>query len=126
MFKRFVYIEGFTNLVDSGNHFAIDVSGNVINSKGLSVPSKTNAEGDLVVTVISWDGYREYRVIDLVALVFKDLRIPKEQYCKVVAFVIDGNKQNTHASNVGYRFTDPIEVPDFPGFYYILNKIRLI
>ena len=43
-----------------------------------------------------------------------------KHFSKIVSFVIDGNKNNVHAENIGYRFTGgKIEVEDHPGFYYI-------
>lgn len=119
MFKRYVYAEGLTSLTDSGNDFYVNINGKVLDRWGEEVPIKINDENDCVVNVVSWDGDREYRILDLMAIQFKDLHIPKINYNDIVAFPVDGNHQNLHARNVGYRFKDKIEVRNFPGFYYV-------
>lgn len=119
MFKRYTYTEGLTSLVDSGGNFYINIYGKVLDKWGQDVPVKVNDENDLVVDVFSWDGQREYRILDLMAAQYKGLHIPKRNYNDVVAFPVDGDKNNVHANNVGYRFKEKIEVSNFPGFYYI-------
>lgn len=119
MFKRYAYAEGLTSLIDSGGDFYININGKVLDKWGEEVPMKTNDNGDCAVNVVSWDGHREYRILDLMAIQFKDLHIPKINYNDIVAFPVDGDKNNLHAKNVGYRFKDKIEVADFPGFYYV-------
>lgn len=119
MFKRYTYTEGLTSLVDSGGNFYINIYGKVLDKWGRDVPVKVNDENDLVVEVLSWDGQREYRVLDLMVAQYKDLHIPKRNYNDMVAFPVDGDKNNVHANNVGYRFKEKIEVRNFPGFYHI-------
>lgn len=119
MFKRYTYTEGLTNLVDSGGNFYINICGEVLDKWGHLIPVKINHEDDLVVNVISWNGQAEYRILDLMVVQYKDLHIPKRNYNDVVAFPVDGDKNNVHANNIGYRFKEKIEVSNFPGFYYI-------
>ncbi len=120
MFKRFFYIEGLTSLLYSDNKYLINILGKIKNKLGDDVPTSIDKDGHKVVHVQSWDGEREYRVIDLVALQFKSLQIPLKHYDKIIAFVIDGNKDNTHAENIGYRFLDnKLEFEECPGFYYV-------
>lgn len=118
--RSYEYFEGVTNLQGSGGSALINVQGQIFDSKGKELPYGENQEGDKTVVCPGWDGIREYRVIDLVALQFKRLVIGMENYGSVIAFVIDGDKQNTHASNVGYRFKGgKLEVKNHPGFYYV-------
>lgn len=125
MFKRFVFVEGFTSLVNSGGNFSIDIFGTVKNHLGEEVAVTEDVEGHSIVNVVSWDGIRSYRIIDLVAIHFKDLQIPVTNYNDVVAFVIDGNKKNYRAENIGYRFKRKIELDGLPGFYYIPGFTRM-
>ena len=120
MFKRYEYIEGLTNLLGSNGKFLINNDGQIKDIKGNDIEIRRDDEGNKVVTCTSWDGTREYRVIDLVALQFKGLCIPQEDFDKVIAFTIDGNPENTHASNIGYRFQGgKLEFKSMPGFYYV-------
>lgn len=120
MFKRYTYVEGLTNLIDNNEGVLINILGQVKDKYGNDLMTMRDAQDHKTVNVQSWDGKRNYRVIDLVALQFKSLMIPKDKYGKVIAFVIDGNKENTHAENIGYRFEGgKLEVGDQPGFYYI-------
>lgn len=120
MFKRYVYMEGLTTLLGSSGKFLINNDGQIRDAKGNELQYRRDDDGNKVVTCLSWDGERDYRVIDLVALQFKNLQIPKSRYGEVSAFVIDGDLENTHASNVGYRFTaGPIPYEGKQGFFYV-------
>lgn len=120
MFKRYTYVEGLTSLNNNEEGVLINIHGQIKDKFGNDLPMTYDAQGHKVVNVQSWDGKRDYRVIDLVALQFKSLMIPKNKFDRVIAFVIDSNKENTHAENIGYRFEDgKLEVEDQPGFYYV-------
>lgn len=119
MFKRYTYHEGLTSLIESNGQYFITIKGVVKNHWGETVPARLDQEGYEVVHVLSWDGLRDYRIIDLMTVQFKDIHIPKENYNDIVSFPMDGNKQNVHAKNVGYRFKNKIEAKEQPGFYHI-------
>lgn len=119
MFRRYEYLEGLTSLNDSNGKYLINTDGQIKNIKGNDLQYELDEEGHKVVYCLAWDGKRKYRVIDLVALQFKFLKLPLNKKGLVKAFVIDGDKQHTHASNVGYRFSEKIEVEGFSGFYYV-------
>lgn len=119
MFKRYMFVDGYIPVLNGTGMWSIDVNGSVTN-EGVVVLPFPGPDGHLCVNLQSWDGLRDYKVIDLVAIHFKSLRIDPTLFNRVQAFVIDKDKTNTHASNVGYRFTDsPLEVPHAPGFYYV-------
>lgn len=124
MFKRYAYCEGLTSLVESNSLYFITVKGVVKNHWGDNVPLKKDKDGYDTVEVLCWDGFRHYRIIDLMTLQFKDIHIPKENYNDIVSFPIDGNKQNVNARNIGYRFKNRIEVKENPGFYHIPGFTR--
>lgn len=120
MFKRYIYIEGLTNLLGSNKKFYINNDGQVKDIKGNDIPYWRDNDGNKVVHCLGWDGERDYRVIDLVAIQFKSLKIPVEDYNNVIAFTIDGDPDNTHAKNIGYRFKNgKLTFKPRPGFYYI-------
>lgn len=119
MFKRYVFVEGLTNLLGSNGKFLINNDGQIKDIKGNDLEYRRDDEGNRIVHCLGWAGERDYRVIDLVALQFKGLKIPKDDYDKVIAFTIDGNLDNTHAENIGYRFKGgKLEVKK-SGFYYV-------
>lgn len=120
MFKRYVYIEGLTNLHGSKGRFLINNDGQIKDIKGNDIEYRRDDDGNKIVYCLGWAGKQWYRVIDLVAIQFKSLYIPETDYDKVKAFVIDGNPDNTHSRNIGYRFTDgKLECKDYPGYFYI-------
>ena len=120
MFERYSYTKGLTNLIKSDKEYLINVLGQIKDKNGNDVKISKDNNGDIIVKVKSWNGFTFYRVIDLMALHFKFLTIPEEFYHHVKAFVIDGDKENLHATNIGYRFKDgKLEVPNYPNFYYI-------
>lgn len=120
MFKRYVYCEGLTSLLGSTGKYLINIDGQIKDIKGNDLPFYRDEEGHRVVHCSGWDGERDYRVIDLVAVQFKGLYVPSSYFNEIRAFVIDGDKDNVHAVNVGYRFKcGKIEFAPFPGFYYV-------
>lgn len=127
MFKRYLYMEGSTAIIGSGGENLIDNSGIVSCSDGQVIIHTYNDDGHQVVHCSGWDGKRDYRVIDLVAIQFKSLCIPEDDYRKVIAFVIDGNPDNTHAFNIGYRFKDgKLEYRPLSGFYYVPGMTSIV
>ena len=124
MFKRYVFIEGLTSLIGSNGKYLINIKGQIKDIEGNNLLVRLNEQGHKIVYCCSWNGEQDYRVIDLVALQFKSLQIPKKDYEKVEAFVIDGNPDNTHAENIGYRFKGGrLEVENFQGFFYVPTTI---
>lgn len=120
MFKRYVFIEGLTNLHGSNGKYLINNDGQIRDVKGNELPYRRDDDGNKIVHCLGWDGERDYRVIDLVAIQFKSLYIPQTDYGKVIAFTIDGNPENVHARNIGYRFEGgKLECKSYPGFFYI-------
>lgn len=120
MFRKYRYFEGLTNLQFSTQGFHINYLGQVKDKWGNDIPKEKDEEGHWVVEVDSWNGLGKYRIIDLMTFQFKYIQIPKDLFGNIVAFVIDGNKDNVQANNIGYRFKGgKLEVPQYPGFYYI-------
>ena len=120
MFKRFIQTQGLTNLKGSQGEYVIGITGNILDTNGNKIETRKDSDGHHIVRVKGWNGLRDYRVIDLMAIQFKGLVIPEKDYDKVVAFCIDGNKDNLHAENIGYRFKDgKLAVDNQDGFYYI-------
>lgn len=119
MLRNFKYVEGLTNLIGT-KKFLTNIKGAIKDIDGETVSTENDSEGFKTVIVESWDGVKEYRVCDLIALTFKCYDLPKQLYGEVVAFHIDGDKTNLHAENIGYRFKNgKLEVPGYPGFYFI-------
>jgi hypothetical protein len=120
MFKRYVFAEGLTSLFSSNRKYLINTKGQIKDLEGNDLPYNKDIDGNKIVTCYGWDGFREYRVIDLIVVQYKFLSIPIDEYNKIVAFVIDGNPENTNASNIGYRFSSGLlEYKLRPGFYYV-------
>lgn len=120
MFKRFIQTQGLTNLKGSQGEYVIGITGNILDTNGNKIETRKDSDGHHVVRVKGWNGLKDYRVIDLMAIQFKGLVIPEKDYDKVIAFCIDGNKDNLRAENIGYRFKDgKLAVDNQDGFYYI-------
>lgn len=120
MFRKYWYFEGLTNLRFSTQGFYINYLGQIKDKMGNDIPREKDVDGHWVVEVDSWNGLGKYRIIDLMTFQFKNISIPRELLGEIVSFVIDGDKDNVHANNLGYRFRNgKLEVPNHKGFYYI-------
>lgn len=124
MFKRYKYVEGLTSLLGSNKRYYINIFGKVHDFWGAEVPTKIDHEGYAIVNVEGWDGKRDYRILNLMAIQFKQLDIPKESYNDVIGFPMDGDKNNHHANNVAYRFKNRIQALGHPGYFHIPGHTR--
>lgn len=126
MFKRYVFIEGLIPVKWSQGKYLINTKGQIKDIDGNDLPYSLDKDSHKTVECTSWDGHRSYRVIDLVAIHYKFLFIQPKDFNKVEAFCIDGNKENTNADNVGYRFSGGrLEVPGKPGYFYVPGYTRV-
>ena len=120
MFKRYEKVEGFTTLKGSDGLFSINTEGQIKDISGSNIKYTYDSEGYAIVNCLGWNGKQTYRVADLMAIQFKQLHIPSENYKDIEAFHIDDNKSYLHASNIGYRFKcGKIEYVGSPGYYYV-------
>lgn len=76
-------------------------------------------QGNLAWELDLWNGVEYYSVALLLLVAYQKLRLPTEYFDRVETFFIDGNPTNFHVSNIGYRYTVPIECKTKPGFYHI-------
>lgn len=88
---------------------------------GNDLPYSLNSNNEKIVHVQFLDVVGTYRVVDLICLHFKDFEhFDKNLLNDIIAFNIDGDVNNLHASNIGYHFKDgKLEVPGYDGFYYV-------
>jgi hypothetical protein len=124
MLKRFKHVEGLTNLI-AVDKLLVNIHGKVKDLYGEDLPVIKDENGDNCVFIDAWDGKRNYRLLDLLAVQFKCYDLPWHLYKEVVAFPIDGDKDNLFAENIGYRFrTGKLEIPGHQGFYYIPGFLK--
>lgn len=120
MLSRYRYVEGLTSLLGSDGRYLINYLGQIKDIMGNDIPQEIDREGFRVVAVQGWNGFRKYRIVDLMCIQYKDLRIPLESYIDVIGFVIDGNQANLEAKNIGYRFRNgKLESKLNPGYYHV-------
>lgn len=120
MFEKYWKVDGYVAIPHSKYNFYINVSGEVINETGRRVDLTKDDDGYLQVFADLWDGLRQYRIMDIVAIIFKKIQIPVGLWNEVAGFPLNGDPSVTHASNVAYRFrSGPLQCPNYPEFYYI-------
>lgn len=120
MFSRYYFIDGLCPILNSDKSYFINYLGQVKDKLGNDVPIKRDENNDLIVNIKSWNGIQDYRIIDLMIIHFKSIRFPSDLFNEIHGFVIDGNKENVQAKNIGYRFKcGKIECREYPGFYYV-------
>lgn len=118
-FRNYVHYEGYVPLLEGDGKTFLNVYGEFINENNEPIPTPKNKDGDATLLCSGWDGVKLYRVIDLMVFQFKPMFVPRNRWSEISAFCLDGDKENLHANNIGYRFTKgPIEVNGFPNFFY--------
>jgi hypothetical protein len=120
MFEKYLKVSGFIPFPLSGNTCYLDENGKIKNERGQVIPQTLDSDGYPQVFADLWDGVRQYRIVDLMAIVFKSVKLQYNQWNEIEGFYIDGDVKNSHAGNIGYRFrTFPLQCTRFPDFYHI-------
>lgn len=66
-----------------------------------------------------WQGFTTYKVALVTLVTYGKLKLPTTYYHLVEPFHLDGDKNNGHPANLGYRYSYPIECQREPGYYHI-------
>lgn len=122
MFER--YIDGFDEhvrvpVLRGMDGLYVSKDGQVIGENGSFKERVVDKNGNICITANMWDGLKPYRLDLLVCLAYGKLKQPSVLFDKIEFFHMDGNADNFHPSNIGYRFIEPIESKTFPGYYLI-------
>lgn len=126
MFEKVSTDKLFVEVIDSKGMFYISRFGLVFDKDINKLTTSKDSQGYPTARVHSWDGLKDYRICDLIALHFKRILIPKESFGFVEGFNIDSNLENNEASNVGYRFKEPIESKKHKGHFYVPGFNQLV
>lgn len=120
MFERYLDQQNKLRLPLSGNLYFVDISGNITDNCGNMINNFYNQNNDLCVDIAWVDGYKTYRVAELVAFTFKPVFIPHTEWNRIWVIFRDGDNKNLHPSNLVWKFpTTGIESKRYPGYYYI-------
>ncbi len=124
MFERFLEQRNKIRLPISGNLYYVNISGEITDNQENIIQNYIDQFGDLCVNIAWIDGYRSYRVADLVALTFKPVYLPYQKWKYIRVLFKDGNKLNVHPSNLVWKFPVGGLESNREGFYYIPNFTR--
>lgn len=103
----------------SSRRYYISENGTVFDRDGCVIEKKIK-DGHYCVKLTWINGVDEYKVAVLMLLTYKTLSLPDHLLERVIPLYRDCDPDNLSAANVLYKFKDgPIEVEDYPGFYYI-------
>lgn len=120
MFSRYRFKDGFTTIVGNPGYAKINYLGEIQTHKGEKFKTFLDDEGNPSVTLDAWNGYRDYKIIELILFQYKDIHIQEDRWNEIAPFVIDGDNENIQAKNVGYRFIKgPIPIRLNSEFFYI-------
>lgn len=126
IFKAHLDLLGFAVIPHSDPTYRIDVDGRVMDPQGCPVTITLDANSEKVVEIPLWDGYREYKVAILVALVFKPNFIGIEKWNQLDVLYFDNDKNNTNASNLMWSFGGGIVCDKYPGYNYVPFYTRYV
>lgn len=119
MLKRYKYVDGLT-AVPGFDRVLISLKGSVKDKWGDDLPWDLDSDGYRIIPSLG-----RKRVIDLQAIVFKCFDLPFSLHEEVLAFPINGDKENRDIENIGYRFkSGKLEIPKHSGFYYIPGFLK--
>lgn len=127
MFEKYDIRKPIKPVIGTDGKYLISYTGNIYSEDYTPVKTHLTNSGDVQVTLEINSWMQHVNIANLVIRHFKFIDNPYvlEQ---MDAFHIDGNKENNHANNLGYRFkVFPLEHETIKGWYYIPgNPGRLI
>lgn len=97
----------------------VSEDGQVLSHRTGLLPIGYDNKGFRTVEVDLWNGHAVYKVALITLIAYSKLKLPWDFLDQVEPFHIDGNKNNLHPSNIGYRYKQPIECAVEPGYYYV-------
>lgn len=106
----------------SARRYSVNVKGEIFShengSKTLLKPKKINSRQ---VVELSWIfGCSDYELALVLLITFDKINLPDHLYSQVEILYQNNDYDNLFLKNLIYRFKNgPIEVENFPGFYYI-------
>ena len=124
MLERYLDSEEFLRIPYSSNQFKINVDGKVVNRKGEIVAPSIDEEGNPVVEIFCWSGWKSYKVEILLALTFKPICLPCEYWSKLSVLYADNDRNNIHPSNLVWKFPVGLGPLKHPGFAYVPGFTR--
>lgn len=74
---------------------------------------------DEVITTSINGNQVSFTQAELIAYLYKGVKIPVEDWDKLSVNFLDGNEENIHPSNLVIKYPIKLECKDHPGFYYI-------
>lgn len=119
MLERYIETEDFLDIPLSGHQYSIDVEGTIKNKESEIVVPTLDVHGDLVVNLPLWEGWRVYKVYEVLMFTFKPTNIPYEYWCKLKIMFADGNPKNIHPSNLIWKYPVGLESKRYPGYAFV-------
>ena len=118
MLEKYIEWDGFKPFPLSCDRYLVNMSGDVFDTK-TGILSKAE-KNDLIEIDTDSPVSRKYKRSVIVAIISKNVKLPQIRWLFLDTFAIDGNDDNTHASNLVLKFPPGgIPVQEGSGFYYI-------
>lgn len=129
MLNRYLNVKRI-EIPTSNGFYSIGLDGVIKNIYDKEEHNYINRDGDLVVMINLWSGYKEYAIAFLVAISFKPIHIPVEQWNNIGVIFADLNNLNIHPKNLIWKFPPngirTFKYPSYriiPGFTrYAINR----
>lgn len=132
MFNRYLSKEGWVNIFLSKDNCSVNINGTVLDQTGKEIV-KFEQDNELWVSLDWYDGNRNYKISEILAHIFKPIRVPFKYWNQIKVRYLDGNKKNIHPSNLAWKFPIGLGEKDYNGFSfiptfsrYLINKDGLI
>lgn len=118
MFERYLHKEKLP-VPETKDKYTITLDGEIFRTDGSRVNEFRDPANNRVVNIWWYGRTQNIGVAFLVAMTFKPLFIPVEQWGLLRVWFFDGNPDNVHASNLMWKYPVGLECLTRPGFYYI-------
>lgn len=118
MFERYIESYSFLVLPQSDGRYVVNIEDMSVSDNG----EKVGIEYDNGVPKIKLDwynGYREYKLCEVVAHAFKPVKIPVKYWSLIKVLCKDEDEKNCHPSNLVWKFPMRLGDEDYFGFSFI-------
>ena len=118
MFERYVKYPSFAQ-VPLFSTYSVDMDGNILMGDGSPVITTFNELGEKIAWMYLWDGWRHYKVAEVIAHTFKPTFLPLKYWNEVTVMYRNGDLNNIHPENLVWKFPPGLGSIQRPGLAYI-------
>jgi len=119
MLERYIDTEEFLDVPMSAHRYSIDINGTVKGRDSEIIEPTLDENGEKVLWLPLWDGWRSYKVAEILLFTFKPTNVPISYWNRLSVMFADGNPKNIHPANLVWKHPIGLVSKRYPNHAFI-------